>query len=168
MRGANRSEEFFRYVAQQIGEPSLCAKIPWSVESPGGFFTDPSYDRSECYDFIAGRTKNPWLCWKVKRLGAFHPLESQTTMWSCLDHAFHGWNGGMAISQSDLVDFFQRMGYEPGTLPLAIPAANTASADQVYFTYDRFLDELQAGTDPQHMEARRLFIGRVQQLPDYN
>lgn len=69
MRAGNKADEFYRYVAQQLNEAVLCDKIPWSVESLGGFFREPSYERSECYDFIAGRTKNPWLCWKVKRLG---------------------------------------------------------------------------------------------------
>jgi hypothetical protein len=82
--------------AASMNEPVLCDKIPWSVESPGGFFTEPSYERSECYDFIAGRTRNPWLCRKVKRLGAFSVLSKQTSMWTCLDHAVHGRNSGIA------------------------------------------------------------------------
>ena len=89
MRPANKSEEFYRYIAQELAEPTLCKKIPWSVRSPGGFFISPSYERSECYDYIAGRTKNPWLCWKVKRLGAFHLFSEQTSIWSCLNHAIH-------------------------------------------------------------------------------
>ena len=108
MRPANKTEEFYRYVAQELAEPSLCEKIPWSVMSPGGFFTSPSYERSECYDFIAGRTKNPRLCWKVKRLGAFHLLSEQTSMWSCLDHAIHGWDGGIGVSQTNLIAFSLR------------------------------------------------------------
>jgi hypothetical protein len=118
MRPPNNTDEFYRYVAQQLNEPVLCEKIPWSVESPGGFLASPSYERSECYDFIAGRTKNPSICWKVKRLGAFSVLSTQTSLWSCLDHAFHGWNGGMAISQEGLVQFFARIGYEPDTIHL--------------------------------------------------
>jgi hypothetical protein len=118
MRPANKTEEFYRYVAQELAEPSLCEKIPWSVISPGGFFISPSYERSECYDFIAGRTKNPRLCWKVKRLGAFHLLSEQTSMWSCLGHAIHGWDGGIGISQTDLISFFTQMGYDPDTLHL--------------------------------------------------
>jgi hypothetical protein len=113
-RPGNQTDEFYRYVAQQLNEPVLCDRIPWSVESVGEFFTEPSYERSECYDFIAGRTRNPWVCWKVKRLGAFSVLSNQTPMWTCLDHAVHGRNGGIAIAPSDLVCFFAQMGYEPG------------------------------------------------------
>jgi hypothetical protein len=118
MRPASKSEEFYRYVAQEVAEPSLCKKIPGSVRSPGGFFISPSYERSECYEFIAGRTKNPWLCWKVKRLGAFAFLSEQTSMWTCLNHAIHGWNSGIGISQANPVDFFAQMGYDPDTLHL--------------------------------------------------
>jgi hypothetical protein len=118
MRPGSKTDEFYRYVAQQLDEPILCDKIPWSVESPGGFFTEPSYQRSECYDFIAGRTKNPWLCWNVKRLGAISWLSSQTSMWTCLDHAAHGWNAGIAIAPTDLVRFFGQMGYDPDSLHL--------------------------------------------------
>ena len=116
MRPANQSEEFFRYAAQQLEEPSLCQKIPWSVQLPGGFFYSPSYDRSECYDFIAGRTRNPWLCVYVRRLGPFNPISEQTSMWSCLRHSLHGFNAGMAVSQENLVAHFQQMGYDPDTL----------------------------------------------------
>lgn len=61
MRPPNRNDQFFRYIAQQLHEPALCRKIPWSVISPGGWFTSPSYERSECYDTLAGNTRNPWL-----------------------------------------------------------------------------------------------------------
>jgi hypothetical protein len=105
-------------VAQQLNEPVLCDKIPWSVEVPGGFFTEPSYERSECYHFIAGRTKNPWLCWKVKRLGAFSWLSNQTSMWSCLAHAVHGWNSGVGIAPADFCRFFKQLGYDPDRLHL--------------------------------------------------
>jgi len=55
MRRVNQQDELYRYVAQELDEPSLCEEIPWSVESPGGFFIAPSYERSNCYSFIAGR-----------------------------------------------------------------------------------------------------------------
>ncbi len=132
MRPANKSEQFYRYIAQQLAEPSLCKKIPWSVMSPGGFFIAPSYERSECYDFIAGRTKNPWLCWKVRRLGAFNWLSEQTSVWSCLNHAIHGWDGGIAISQSDLIYFFTQMGYDPDTLHLEGLTPPVVSVKDIY------------------------------------
>src|SRR6202171_6461006 len=116
MRPGNKSEEFYRYAAEHINEPLLCEKFPCSVESPGGFFIAPSYERSECYDFVAGRTKNPWLCWKVKRLGAISLLSEQTSMWTCPGHAVRGWNSGIGISQADLVGFFAQMGYDPDNL----------------------------------------------------
>jgi hypothetical protein len=74
--------------------------------------------RSECYDYIAGRTKNPWLCGRVKRYGAFSLFSQQTSVWSCLDHAFHGWNGGIGINPEALTGFFTEMGYDPDTLHL--------------------------------------------------
>ena len=117
-RRVNQQDEFFRYVAQELDEPSLCEKIPWSAESPGGFFISPSYERSNCYAFIAGRTKNPWLCWRVKRLGSLSLLSQQTSMWSCLGDAWRGMHAGVGISAENLVRFFTGLGYEPDTLHL--------------------------------------------------
>jgi hypothetical protein len=132
MRSANKHEEFFRYVAQQLDEPSLCTKIPWSVRSPSGFFLSPSYERSDCYDFIAGRTRNPWLCLKVRRLGLLSLLSEQTSVWSCLKHAIHGWNAGIGISPADLIGFFTEMGYDPDTLHLEGITPPVVSIKDIY------------------------------------
>lgn len=132
MRPANKCEEFYRYVAQELAEPALCKKIPWSVRSPGGFFIAPSYERSECYEIIAGRTKNPWLCWKVKRLGAFSLFSEQTSMWACLNHALRGWNTGIGISKANLVGFFTQMGYDPDTLHLEGVTSPIVSVQDIY------------------------------------
>jgi hypothetical protein len=118
MRFANRQDELFRYVAQELAEPALCERIPWSVMVPGGFFIAPSYERSDCYDFIAGRTKNPRPCWKVRRLGTMALISDQTSMWSCLRNAWRGRNGGMAVPPESLVEFFTKLGYDPDTLHL--------------------------------------------------
>src|SRR5690349_8992813 len=118
MRRVNQQDELYRYVAQELDEPALCDEIPWSAESPGGFFSAPSYERSDCNAFIAGRTKNPWLCWKVKRLGAFRLLSQQTSMWSCVGDARRGLHAGIAVSPENLVGFFTRLGYDPDTLHL--------------------------------------------------
>ena len=117
-RRPNNNDEFFRYIAQELAEPALCRKIPWAVVSPGGWFIGPSYERSECYETIAGNTKNPWLCMRVKRFGAVSFLNEQTSMWSCLNRASHGFQSGMAISPGDLARFFTQMGYDPDTLQL--------------------------------------------------
>ncbi len=117
-RPGTKHEEFYRYIAQELSEPELCEKISWTALLPGGFFEERAYVRSECYEFIAGRTKNPWLCWKVKRYGAVSLLSHQTSMWSCLDHALHGWSGGVGINPNDLTAFFTDMGYDPDTLHL--------------------------------------------------
>jgi hypothetical protein len=132
MRPASKYEEFYRYVAQELAEPALCEKIPWFVMSPGGFFISPSYERSKCYEFIAGRTKNPWLCRKVKRLGALSLFSEQTSMWTCLSHAIHGWNTGIGISQADLAGFFNEMGYDPDTLHLEGITPPVVSVKDIY------------------------------------
>ena len=36
MRPVRERDELFRYVAQELAEPAVCAKIPWSAESGGG------------------------------------------------------------------------------------------------------------------------------------
>jgi hypothetical protein len=118
MRPVNERDELFRYMAQELAEPALCAKIPWSVESGGGFFLAPSYERSNCYAFIAGRTRNPWLCWRVRRLGAWSFLSRQTSMWSCLQDARRGLSAGIAMSPTSLAGFFAELGYEPDRLHL--------------------------------------------------
>jgi len=116
MRPVDERDELFRYVAQELAEPALCAKIPWSAESNGGFFLTPSYERSNCYAFIAGRTRNPWLCWRVRRLGTFSLLSRQTSMWSCLLDARRGLSAGIAVSPASLAGFFTQLGYDPDTL----------------------------------------------------
>jgi len=118
MRPVNQQDELYRYVAQELDEPSLCEEIPWSAESPGGFFIAPSYERSNCYAFIAGRTKNPSLCWQVRRLGAFRLLSQQTSLWSCIADARRGLHAGIGVDPEDLVKFFTRLGYDPETLRL--------------------------------------------------
>jgi len=118
MRRVNRQDGIYRYVAQELAEPAICEEIPWSAQSPGGFFIAPSYERSNCYAFIAGRTKNLSLCWKVKRLGVFRLLSQQTSMWSCLADAWRGLHAGVGITPEELVDFFNRLGYDPDALSL--------------------------------------------------
>jgi len=117
-RPVNQRDELFRYAAQELAEPALCENIPWSAISPGGFFLASSYERSSCYAYIAGRARRPSLCWKVRRLGAFSFLSRQTSMWSCINDAWHGLNAGIAVSPASLVDFFERIGYDPDTLHL--------------------------------------------------
>jgi hypothetical protein len=132
MRPGNKYENFDRYIAQELAEPDLCEKISWTALLPGGFFLAPSYERSECYEFIAGRTKNPLLCWKVKRYGAFSLLSNQTSMWSCLDYAIRGWNGGVGINLDELTGFFTEMGYDPDTLHLEGITPPIVSVKDIY------------------------------------
>lgn len=132
MRPGNKYEEFYRYIAQELDEPDLCQRISWTAILPGGFFEDRSYERSECYEFIAGRTKNPWLCWRVKRYGAFSLLSHQTSMWSCLNDAIHGWNAGIGMNPDELTAFFTEMGYDPDTLHLEGVTPPIVSVKDIY------------------------------------
>jgi len=118
LRLPNEHEELYRYVAQEADEPALCDKISWTAIGPGGFFTEPSFYRSECYDTIAGRTRNAVLCLKVRRLGAISLISEQTSMWSCMKHAREGFFSGIAVSSSPLSRFFSEMGYNPDTLSI--------------------------------------------------
>lgn len=118
MRPATRAESFSRYVAQELAAPELCQKISWAAEEPGGFFIATSYVRSQCYAFIAGRTRNVSLCWRVRRLGVLRPLDEQMSKWACLRDALRGMNAGIAVSSTDLTDFFARMRYDPDSLHL--------------------------------------------------
>jgi hypothetical protein len=132
MRSVTEQEELFRYVAQELAEPSICEKIPWSVETDGGFFTASSYERSECYASIAGRTKNPWICWRVRRLGAYRFIGDQTSMWSCLRGAWHGMNSGIGVSPASLAGFFSKLGYDSDTLQLEGVTPPVISVKDVY------------------------------------
>jgi hypothetical protein len=116
MRQGNEYEAFYWYIAQQLDEPSICDKISWAARLPGGFFISPSYERSECYEMVAGRTRNSQPCWKVRRLGAQSIWNDQVSMWSCVRHAVDGWHGGTGISGESLVRFFRLMGYDPEEL----------------------------------------------------
>jgi len=118
MRRPDKYDEFFRYMAQQLAEPALCERIPWSVKIDGGWGYGPSYERSDCYDTIAGNTKNPAVCSQIRRLGPVDPKIEQTSTETCLKHAHEGFRSGMAISLGDLVSFFNQTGYNPDTIQL--------------------------------------------------
>ena len=45
-----------------------------------------------------------------------------------------------------------------------LPRAKDLPLGDIYAAYDRFLQELNRGTDSQHATARQRFIGRVQGL----
>ncbi len=117
-RHPDKYDGFVRYVAQQLAEPGLCERIPWTVTESGGFGYGPSYERSKCYETIAGNTKNPQICAQVRRLGPVKPQIEQTSPESCTKRAKEGFNSGMAIPQGDLVGFFNQMGYDPDTIQL--------------------------------------------------
>src|ERR1700722_18257660 len=132
MRPANKYENFYRYIAQELDEPQLCERISCTALLPGGVFLAPSYVRSECYEFIAGRTKNPKLCWDVKRYGSVSLLSQQASMWSCLDHAIHGWNGGVGMNPDELTAFFAEMGYDLDSLHLEGITPPIVSVKDIY------------------------------------
>jgi len=138
MRRPNKYDEFFRYMAQQLAEPALCEKIPWTVMIDGGWGYGPSYERSECYVTIAGNTKNPLLCSRVRRLGPVDPRIEQTSTETCQKLAKEGFQSGMAISQEDLVEFFKQLGYDPDTIQLE---GITPAIVQVKDIYSRLPDQ---------------------------
>ncbi len=109
-------EEFMRYAAQETNAASLCEKIPWSVYLPAGWDAAASYQRSDCYETIAGDTKDPWLCLYVKRLGSPAIFRAQTSMWSCLGRARRNEHSGMAVRDGTLLHYFAQMGYRPDTV----------------------------------------------------
>ncbi len=137
MRRPDKYDEFFRYMAQQLAEPALCEKIPWTVRVDGGWGYGPSYERSECYNTIAGNAKNPLICSQVKRLGPVNPAIEQTSTETCVKRTKQGFQSGTAISQGDLVEFFNRMGYDPDTIQLE---GITTAIVQVKDIYSRLTD----------------------------
>jgi hypothetical protein len=118
MRPPTEAESFYRYVAQQLEEQSICDKISWTAESPGGFFLAASYERSECYTGIAEARRDPWLCLKVRRLGVVKVWEDQLTPASCFRRAEKGGHISTGVSDKTLLFYFGAMGYDVDTLHL--------------------------------------------------
>lgn len=116
MRPANRDELFYSYMAQKLNAPALCRKIPWAAQAGPGIDFAAEYVRSNCYETIAGNTENPWLCWRVKRLGAVSVWRHQTSMWSCVGQAWRHERVGSGVAPGELAQYFQKMGYDPDTL----------------------------------------------------
>lgn len=132
MRSPTEAESFYRYVAQDLEEASICDKISWLAESPGGFLIASSYERSECYASIAGSARNPWLCWRVRRLGAIRPWEDQLTSSSCLRRAQVGSRVATGVSDETLLSYFAAMGYDVDTLHLEGVTPPVVSVQDTY------------------------------------
>jgi len=132
MRPPTVAESFYRYVAQELEEPSICDKISWTAESPGGFFSAASYERSECYTGIAEARRDPWLCLKVRRLGSVRVWEDQLTPWSCFRRARIGGHIVTGVSDATLIFYFTAMGYDVDTLHLEGVTPPVIDARDVY------------------------------------
>jgi hypothetical protein len=116
MHAPDEYEQFMEFAAEETNAPLLCAKIPWSAYSRGGWDSAAAYAKSECYEAVARNTGSPWLCLSVKRLGSPAILRQQTSMFSCLEgvHSRHGMGAG--VGPPTRLHFFQAMGYSPDTI----------------------------------------------------
>ena len=99
---------------------------------PRRFLIASSYERSECYANIAGATRNPWACWKVRRLGAIRPWEDQLTLWSCFRRAQIGSRVATGVSDETLLSYFAAMGYDVDTLHLEGVTPPVVSVQEIY------------------------------------
>ena len=135
MRGTNSHETFYQYVAFELDDAALCAKVSPSALIPGGIFIAASYARSDCYSKIALRYDRPSLCWSAKRLGMPALLSEQTSPLACFwDVMRRAPDVGVSTympARADLVSIFGEMGYRPEELyreRITPPLVNFADA----------------------------------------
>ena len=116
MHAPDDYEQFMEFAAEKTNAPQLCAKIPWSAYSRGGWDSAAAYARSECYEAVARNTGSPWLCLYVKRLGSPAILRQQTSMFSCLEGVQRRHGMGAGVGPPTRLHFFEAMGYSPDTI----------------------------------------------------
>ena len=116
MHAPDDYEQFMEFAAEETNAPQLCAKIPWSAYSRGGWDSAAAYARSECYEAVARNTGSSWLCLYVKRLGSPAILRQQTSMFSCLEGVQRRHGMGAGVGPPTRLHFFEAMGYSPDTI----------------------------------------------------
>jgi hypothetical protein len=116
----NEADQVFSYFAENLAEPELCEKIPWaalqrySVVFGGG---GASFARSDCYENVATKIKDPTLCWNVRPLIDLNPLSPGYSALSCWQHVAQGNRSSVTLSPERLIATFSAMGYDADELP---------------------------------------------------
>lgn len=140
----------------------LCLRIPEGLP----LASERATFRDWCLLTLATNTKDAKLCSRIPiRADGIDPRMSPQALCGFQANSSHpGSTGyGPEVPADD-----DRTRALITMLNYAIPHAKDLPPKQIYATYDRFLDELQQVSDPQHVTARLPFIGHVQRVPDNN
>jgi len=119
-RPPSESDRIFNYFAENLGEPALCEKISWaafqrySVLFAGG---GASFARSDCYESVAIKKKDPAVCWRVRPLIDVNPLSDGYSALSCRRHVMQGGGSSVSIAPETLIRAFKSLGYDADELP---------------------------------------------------
>lgn len=114
------SDMVFSYFARNLGDASVCEKISWaafqrySVIFGGG---GASFARSNCYEGVAVRNKDPAVCWHVRPLVDVNPMSRGYSALSCRRHVKEGSGNSVSSAPETLIDTFERLGYDADELP---------------------------------------------------
>jgi hypothetical protein len=139
------------------GKPGWCARIPEDlqlVRQRAGF-------RDWCLFTLATNTRNAGLCRLIPiRAGERDPRLSLQA--KCAFQASSPYPSGRYGPETP--DGDDQMRAVIAMLHYELPHAKDLPPGAIYAAYDRFLHELDRGTDPRHTAARQRFIARVRAL----
>jgi hypothetical protein len=120
-RPPNDSEQVFAYFAESLGEAALCEKISWdafqrySVMFGGG---GASYARSDCYESVAIRNQDRFVCWNVRPLVDFDPWSAGYSALSCRRRPTSGGRHYASLAPETVIRTFDALGYDVDQLHL--------------------------------------------------
>ncbi len=118
-RPPSESDRVFSYFAENLGEASLCEKISWaafqrySMLFAGG---GASFARSDCYESVAVKNKDPALCWRVRPLVDVNPMSDGYSALSCRRRVRQGSGSSVSIAPETLIRSFESLGYDADEL----------------------------------------------------
>jgi hypothetical protein len=119
-RAATPRESAFFYFAEHLGATELCEQISWSVyQSYSVMFAGGggSYMRSDCFERAAELRHDLSICWKVRPLVDLSFVFPGYSAMSCRRRVKAGEHSATAIPHRQLVEMFERMGYDIDDMP---------------------------------------------------
>ena len=120
-RPPTESETVFSFFAESLGEPKLCDKISWaafqsySVLFGGG---GASYARSDCYESVAIRNRDPAVCWNVRPLVDVDPFSAGYSAAACRRRVAEGGRRYVSLGWDTEIRAFEVLGYDVDQLYL--------------------------------------------------
>jgi hypothetical protein len=111
----NQSEMTFSYFAESLGEASLCRKISWEAFQRYGVLFGgggASFARSDCYESVAVRNRDPAVCWQVRPLVDVNPVSPGYSALACQRRVRQGGRGYVTLAPEIVVRAFTVLGYD--------------------------------------------------------